>query len=182
MRGLFRRTKQKILLGQGGAIVALEIELKVRIIILDIGSVRALAVDQPQLICGGIARGQPCIAKPGEIDFIDAHLEIVNTVAPCRYAVQPAAEPEGIGTATARQRVSAGRPIERVGAGAAPKGVMSGERDSAVRFGSVEPMKASVANLRKVVLLPGCGHWVQQERPAEVNAEMIDFLRRESRR
>jgi pimeloyl-ACP methyl ester carboxylesterase len=30
---------------------------------------------------------------------------------------------------------------------------------------------------RKVVLLPGYGHWIQQERPAEVNAEMIDFLR-----
>jgi pimeloyl-ACP methyl ester carboxylesterase len=34
----------------------------------------------------------------------------------------------------------------------------------------------------KVVFLPGCGHWVQQERPAEVNAEMIDFLRHENRR
>jgi epoxide hydrolase A/B len=26
-------------------------------------------------------------------------------------------------------------------------------------------------------MLPGCGHWTQQERPAEVNAAMIDFLR-----
>jgi pimeloyl-ACP methyl ester carboxylesterase len=34
----------------------------------------------------------------------------------------------------------------------------------------------------KVVLLPGCGHWIQQERPAEVNAEMIDFLRHKHRR
>jgi pimeloyl-ACP methyl ester carboxylesterase len=58
---------------------------------------------------------------------------------------------------------------------------MGGERDSTVLFGSVEPMKASLPNLRKVVLLPGCGHWTQQERPAEVNAELIDFLRRESR-
>lgn len=32
------------------------------------------------------------------------------------------------------------------------------------------------------VLLPGRGHWVQQERLAEVNAEMIDFLRCERRR
>jgi pimeloyl-ACP methyl ester carboxylesterase len=24
--------------------------------------------------------------------------------------------------------------------------------------------------------LPGCGHWTQQERPAEVNAEMLSFL------
>jgi pimeloyl-ACP methyl ester carboxylesterase len=27
--------------------------------------------------------------------------------------------------------------------------------------------------------LPGCGHWTQQERPADVNAELIDFLQRE---
>ena len=25
-------------------------------------------------------------------------------------------------------------------------------------------------------ILPGCGHWTQQERAAEVNAAMIDFL------
>ncbi|HEY3754345.1 MAG TPA: alpha/beta hydrolase [Pseudonocardiaceae bacterium] len=33
-----------------------------------------------------------------------------------------------------------------------------------------------VPNLRRTVLLPGCGHWTQQERPAEVNAELIAFL------
>jgi pimeloyl-ACP methyl ester carboxylesterase len=27
-------------------------------------------------------------------------------------------------------------------------------------------------------MLPGCGHWTQQERAPEVNAAMIDFLRR----
>jgi hypothetical protein len=26
-------------------------------------------------------------------------------------------------------------------------------------------------------MLPGCGHWTQQERVGEVNAAMIDFLR-----
>jgi pimeloyl-ACP methyl ester carboxylesterase len=26
-------------------------------------------------------------------------------------------------------------------------------------------------------MLPGCGHWTQQERPTDVNAAMIDFLR-----
>ncbi|MBC7172808.1 MAG: alpha/beta hydrolase, partial [Polyangiaceae bacterium] len=30
---------------------------------------------------------------------------------------------------------------------------------------------------RGVHLLEGAGHWVQQERPAEVNALLIDFLR-----
>jgi pimeloyl-ACP methyl ester carboxylesterase len=27
------------------------------------------------------------------------------------------------------------------------------------------------------LMLPGCGHWTQQERPAEVNAALIEFLR-----
>ncbi|MDQ6744100.1 MAG: alpha/beta hydrolase, partial [Candidatus Dormibacteraeota bacterium] len=27
------------------------------------------------------------------------------------------------------------------------------------------------------VMLPGCGHWTQQERPAEVNQALLDFLR-----
>jgi pimeloyl-ACP methyl ester carboxylesterase len=26
-------------------------------------------------------------------------------------------------------------------------------------------------------MLPGCGHWTQQERPAEVNAAMLEFLK-----
>jgi pimeloyl-ACP methyl ester carboxylesterase len=29
----------------------------------------------------------------------------------------------------------------------------------------------------RTVILPGCGHWTQQERAAEVNAAMIGFLR-----
>ncbi|MDX3074313.1 alpha/beta fold hydrolase [Streptomyces sp. NPDC088354] len=31
--------------------------------------------------------------------------------------------------------------------------------------------------LREPVVLPGCGHWTQQERPAEVNTALLDFLR-----
>jgi pimeloyl-ACP methyl ester carboxylesterase len=26
-------------------------------------------------------------------------------------------------------------------------------------------------------MLPGCGHWTQQERAAEVNAAMVEFAR-----
>ena len=26
-------------------------------------------------------------------------------------------------------------------------------------------------------MLPGCGHWTQQERPQEVNAALLEFLR-----
>jgi pimeloyl-ACP methyl ester carboxylesterase len=41
----------------------------------------------------------------------------------------------------------------------------------------VEKLHEVVPNLRRTVLLPDTGHWVQQERPAEVNAAMIEFLR-----
>jgi pimeloyl-ACP methyl ester carboxylesterase len=34
-----------------------------------------------------------------------------------------------------------------------------------------------VPQLRGTVMLPGCGHWTQQERAEEVNDAMIDFLR-----
>ena len=39
-------------------------------------------------------------------------------------------------------------------------------------------MMSNVApNLRGVTLFPGIGHWVQQERPAETNAAVIEFLK-----
>ncbi len=34
-----------------------------------------------------------------------------------------------------------------------------------------------VPELRTTVMLSGCGHWTQQERPGEVSTAMIDFLR-----
>ena len=33
-----------------------------------------------------------------------------------------------------------------------------------------------IPELRKTIMLPGCGHWTQQERPKEVNDAMIAFL------
>jgi pimeloyl-ACP methyl ester carboxylesterase len=42
---------------------------------------------------------------------------------------------------------------------------------------TVVNMKQSVPLLRETIMLPGCGHWTQQERAAEVNAAMIAFLR-----
>lgn len=38
-------------------------------------------------------------------------------------------------------------------------------------------LKQFVPALRNIQLLPGCGHWTQQERPSEVNAAIIDFVR-----
>lgn len=58
-----------------------------------------------------------------------------------------------------------------------PAMFIAGEKDGVMRFTSVEPMKQLVPDMRKLVMLPGCGHWTQQERPAEVNAELIAFLK-----
>ena len=33
-----------------------------------------------------------------------------------------------------------------------------------------------VPGLRKIQMLPGCGHWTQQERPNEVSAAIIEFI------
>jgi pimeloyl-ACP methyl ester carboxylesterase len=53
---------------------------------------------------------------------------------------------------------------------------ITGDRDLVLAFSSIDAMKASVPNLRRMVTLAGCGHWTQQERPAEVNAALIEFL------
>jgi pimeloyl-ACP methyl ester carboxylesterase len=38
------------------------------------------------------------------------------------------------------------------------------------------PMSAIAPEMRPPVVLPGAGHWTQQERPAEVNAALLEFL------
>jgi epoxide hydrolase A/B len=38
-------------------------------------------------------------------------------------------------------------------------------------------LRQFVTTLRDVRILPGCGHWTQQERPSEVNAALLDFIR-----
>jgi pimeloyl-ACP methyl ester carboxylesterase len=53
---------------------------------------------------------------------------------------------------------------------------IGGRRDPAVLFGTFEPMETAVPNLRRIVLLPNCGHWTQQERPLDVNSELVEFL------
>jgi pimeloyl-ACP methyl ester carboxylesterase len=56
---------------------------------------------------------------------------------------------------------------------------IAGDRDLviAMQRRALDQMKETVPNLSRLVMLPGCGHWTQQERPAEVNAELITFLR-----
>ena len=59
---------------------------------------------------------------------------------------------------------------------------MAGDRDLVVAFRNMDKAIANLATyvpqLRGSVILPGCGHWTQQERAAEVSAAMIDFLRK----
>jgi pimeloyl-ACP methyl ester carboxylesterase len=53
---------------------------------------------------------------------------------------------------------------------------ISGDKDPVGTFAPVDPMKASVPHL-KIVAVPDCGHWTQQEEPERVNTELIEFLR-----
>lgn len=41
----------------------------------------------------------------------------------------------------------------------------------------IAAMEASLGNLQGAHLLGGCGHWTQQERPEEVNALLLDWLK-----
>jgi pimeloyl-ACP methyl ester carboxylesterase len=58
---------------------------------------------------------------------------------------------------------------------------VAGERDLVLAFPGAAEMVANlptvVPELRETIMLPGCGHWTQQERPEEVNAALIAFLR-----
>ena len=56
-----------------------------------------------------------------------------------------------------------------------PAMFLTGDRDPVRTFAPAEAMKASVPNLKEV-LVPG-GHWIQQERAKEVNAALISFLK-----
>jgi pimeloyl-ACP methyl ester carboxylesterase len=53
---------------------------------------------------------------------------------------------------------------------------ITGDKDPVGTFAPMDPMKASVPNL-KMVTVPNAGHWTQQEAPGVVNAELIGFLR-----
>jgi pimeloyl-ACP methyl ester carboxylesterase len=62
-----------------------------------------------------------------------------------------------------------------------PAAFIAGSLDPVLRFipgvDLVEMMRGLLPDLRLVRLIEGAGHWVQQERPAEVNAALIEFLR-----
>jgi pimeloyl-ACP methyl ester carboxylesterase len=57
---------------------------------------------------------------------------------------------------------------------------VAGDQDLVVRFRGMDQLlpnlKKFVPELTRTIMLPGCGHWTQQERPKEVNDAMIAFL------
>ncbi len=54
---------------------------------------------------------------------------------------------------------------------------LTGSRDPVRSFMPAEAMDGWVDDLRASVVVEGGGHWIQQERPAEVDAALLEFLR-----
>ena len=57
---------------------------------------------------------------------------------------------------------------------------IAGTEDSVISGASAEQlqnmMKSTTTELRGVILYPGAGHWIQQERSVEVNSAIVEFL------
>lgn len=59
-----------------------------------------------------------------------------------------------------------------------PAAFMVGDRDPVRNYaGTAEPgLKEWAPDLRQQTVVPGAGHWIQQERPEVVNAALLEFL------
>ncbi len=55
---------------------------------------------------------------------------------------------------------------------------VGGDRDGPTVWGgpAIDAFPQTLPLLHRSIILEGCGHWTQQERPAEVNAALLDFL------
>ncbi len=53
---------------------------------------------------------------------------------------------------------------------------LTGELDPVRRFMPAEAMRGWVTDLREEIVVPGAGHWVQQQEPEAVNAALLGFL------
>jgi len=64
---------------------------------------------------------------------------------------------------------------------AVPALFITGDHDSVLAFpgmdAAIKDLRTSVPQLRKSIVLADCGHRMQQERPREVNAAMLEFLK-----
>jgi pimeloyl-ACP methyl ester carboxylesterase len=59
-----------------------------------------------------------------------------------------------------------------------PVGFLTGSRDpvNAMLPGAAERMRGVLPDVRGITIVEGAGHWVQQEKPAETNAALLEFL------
>ena len=57
---------------------------------------------------------------------------------------------------------------------------VAGDRDMVTALRGMDRLLGSLdriaPRLHRRLMLPGCGHWTQQERPDEVNGALLDFL------
>lgn len=55
---------------------------------------------------------------------------------------------------------------------------VGGDRDGPTVWGApaIAAFGETLPHLHRSTILPGCGHWTQQERPDEVNEALVDFL------
>lgn len=55
---------------------------------------------------------------------------------------------------------------------------IGGELDGPTQLGrrAIDRFEQTLPDLRRSEILPGCGHWTQQERPAEVTELLLEFL------
>lgn len=63
-----------------------------------------------------------------------------------------------------------------------PVAFLAGEDDVVIRGAKADGLRASMSkgvadDLRDVTLVPGAGHWIQQEKPQETNAFILNFLK-----
>ncbi len=57
-----------------------------------------------------------------------------------------------------------------------PAMFLTGERDPVRQFMPAAAMHGWVTDMRSELVIDGAGHWVQQERPDEVNVALLEFL------
>jgi pimeloyl-ACP methyl ester carboxylesterase len=58
-----------------------------------------------------------------------------------------------------------------------PAMFVTGSRDPVQQFMPASLMDGHVTDLRSMVVIDGGGHWIQQQRPEEVNKALLEFLR-----
>ncbi|MFE3752700.1 alpha/beta fold hydrolase [Nocardia tengchongensis] len=58
-----------------------------------------------------------------------------------------------------------------------PSLFIAGSADPVIHFTPMHKMAALLGDLRGSIILEGAGHWIQQQRPEEVNAALLEFAR-----